>query len=238
MEEFRFEPISKPSIVIELTKRLMDYIFSGKIQPGQKLPAERQLSEALGVGRSAIREAIKALAVLGILEVKQGYGTYLKRLDSSLLTQTIEWSLLLGEKQAMDLVEARKLIEIDIARLAAQRWEPAELEQLRSILERMKDADADQFVEADIQFHLKLAEMSKNSVLRNILSSVRSLLRTWIKFVIDRAGETAFSYQDHHRIFEAVAERDPDKAAEAMALHMEDATRRLVEVIREAGKPI
>src|SRR4051794_40708045 len=98
MNGFKFEPVEKKSLVIELTTKLMEYIFSGSIQPGEKLPAERQLSESLGVGRSAIREAIKALTVLGILEVKQGYGTYLKRIDSTLLTRSIEWGLLLGEK--------------------------------------------------------------------------------------------------------------------------------------------
>jgi GntR family transcriptional repressor for pyruvate dehydrogenase complex len=233
---FNFEPIQKNSLVVEITKRLLDYIFSGSLQVNDKLPAERQLSEALGVGRSAIREAIKALTVLGVLEVRQGDGTYLKRTDSTLLPQVIEWSLLLGENQAMDLIEARKVIEISICRFAAERGKDEEIAELKQIMDKMKLEPAN-FVELDVSFHLKLAEMSRNSVLKDILSSIQSLLRTWIKLVIESAGDTEFSYKDHSAIFEAVSKRDPDAAALAMERHMTDATSRLLKVIKENQKP-
>jgi len=235
--DFHFEPIEKNSLVVELTKRLLDYIFSGSIKVGQKLPAERHLSEALGVGRSAIREAIKALTVLGVLEVRQGDGTYLKRTDSTLLTQVIEWGLLLGEKQTLDLIEARKVIEIAVCRFAAERGTDQEIEELRRIMERMRTEPAN-FIELDVSFHLKLAEMSRNSVLKDVLSSIQSLLRTWIKLVIESVGETEFSYRDHLAVYEAVSRRDPEAAALAMQKHMEDATKRLMTVIQkrdEAG---
>jgi len=238
---FNFEPIQKNSLVVEITKRLLDYIFSGSLQVNDKLPAERQLSEALGVGRSAIREAIKALTVLGVLEVRQGDGTYLKRTDSTLLPQVIEWSLLLGENQALDLIEARKVIEISICRFAAERGKDEEIAELKQIMDRMKFEPAN-FVELDVSFHLKLAEMSRNSVLKDILSSIQSLLRTWIKLVIESVGDTEFSYKDHSAIFEAVSKRDPDAAALAMEKHMTDATSRLLKVIKEnqklAKKPV
>ncbi|HEY8528830.1 MAG TPA: FadR/GntR family transcriptional regulator [Paenibacillaceae bacterium] len=231
---YKFEPVETHSLVVELTKRLLDYIFSGNVRPGDKIPAERQLSEALGVGRSAIREAIKALAVLGILEVRQGNGTYVRQTSSSLLTQSIEWGLLLGEKNTMDLVETRMLLEVSIARLAARRWEGSELAELKEILERMKQGTLTDFVDADVQFHLKLCDMAKNSVLKNMLSSIRNLLHTWIKCVIEKAGETAFSYRDHLAIYEAIARRDPEGAAKAMQLHMDDASSRLIEALKEA----
>jgi GntR family transcriptional repressor for pyruvate dehydrogenase complex len=233
---FNFEPIQKNSLVVEITKRLLDFIFSGSLQVNDKLPAERQLSEALGVGRSAIREAIKALTVLGVLEVRQGDGTYLKRTDSTLLPQVIEWSLLLGENQALDLIEARKVIEISICRFAAERGKDEEIAELKQIMDRMKLEPAN-FVELDVSFHLKLAEMSRNSVLKDILSSIQSLLRTWIKLVIESVGDTEFSYKDHSAIFEAVSKRDPDAAALAMEKHMTDATSRLLKVIKENRKP-
>lgn len=233
---FNFEPIQKNSLVVEITKRLLDYIFSGSLQVNDKLPAERQLSEALGVGRSAIREAIKALTVLGVLEVRQGDGTYLKRTDSTLLPQVIEWSLLLGERQALDLIEARRVIEISICRFAAERGKDEEIAELKQIMDRMKREPAN-FVELDVSFHLKLAEMSRNSVLKDILSSIQSLLRTWIKLVIESAGDTEFSYKDHSAIYEAVSKRDPDAAALAMEKHMTDATSRLLKVIKENQKP-
>jgi len=231
--EYQFEPVQKSSIVVELTKKLLEYIFSGSINPGDKLPTERQLQEALGVGRSAIREALKALTVLGIIEVRQGDGTYLKKLDSALLTQSIEWGLLLGEKHMMDIIEARKEIELAIVKYAAVRRTDEELGQLEKILEQLKHSTLDDFVQHDIAFHLKLAEMAKNSALKGVLTSIQSLLRTWIKCVIDAAGETGFSYLDHYSIYKAIAEKDPEAAYRAMEVHMQDATRRLIEEIQK-----
>jgi GntR family transcriptional repressor for pyruvate dehydrogenase complex len=236
MKEFKFEPVQKNSLVIELTKRLMDFIFSGSIKPGERLPAERQLSEALGVGRSSIREAIKALTVLGVLEVRQGDGTYLKKADSALLTQVIEWGLLLGEKQAMDLIEARKEIEVIIAGFAAERCSDEEIEELRAKLNKMNESDVNTFIDADVDFHLELAKIAKNGVLKDILVSIQSLLRIWIKSVIESAGDTRFSYHYHIDIFEAVARRDAEGARAAMKRHMDDAADRLIAVLEKAEK--
>lgn len=236
--QFTFEPIQKSSIVVELTRRLLDYIFSGSVQPGGKLPTERQLQEALGVGRSAIREALKALTVLGILEVRQGDGTYLKKVDSALLTQSIEWGLLLGERNMMDIIETRREIELIIVKYAAARRTGEEVEQLRAIMEKLNVSTINDFVEQDIAFHLKLAEMARNTVLKGVLTSIQSLLRTWIKCVIEAAGETRFSYNDHRKIYEAVAAGDPQAAVQAMQEHMEDATRRLIaEIEKNGGRP-
>jgi GntR family transcriptional regulator, transcriptional repressor for pyruvate dehydrogenase complex len=233
--KFEFEPIKKDPIVIELTRRLLDFIFSGSIQPGEKLPTERQLQEALNVGRSSIREAVKVLNVLGILEVKQGDGTYLTKADSGLLLETIEWGLLLGQKHTMDVIEARHDIEIAIVKYAAERGTEEELNELWSILEKLKVSTKSDFVELDIAFHVKLAEMAKNSALKSVLLSLQSLLRTWIKTVIDVAPNTTFSYEDHYDIYVALAAHDPEKAEIAMKKHMGDATRRLIEEINKEG---
>ncbi|WP_443129242.1 FadR/GntR family transcriptional regulator [Gracilibacillus sp. D59] len=231
--QFEFKPIQKKPLVVELTRRLLDYIFSGSIQPGDRLPAERQLQDALGVGRSAIREAIKVLTVLGILEVKQGDGTYLKRADSGLLLESIEWGLLLGENRVQDIIEVRKEIEVPIARLAAERCTDNELEELKVILDKLKVSTIDDFVELDINFHMKIAQMSKNTVFIGILSSIQSLLRTWIKLVIEDAGETQFSYNDHYNIYQALSHKDSNESVKAMESHVEDATDRILKIIKE-----
>ena len=102
------------------------------------MPSERQLAQAFGVGRSAMREALKSLTLLGLVEVRHGDGTYLKKADSALLPQVIEWGLLLGEQRTLDLVEARQKIEADIAGLAAARRDEADVAELRRLLERME----------------------------------------------------------------------------------------------------
>jgi GntR family transcriptional repressor for pyruvate dehydrogenase complex len=234
--DFKFEPIERKSIVTDITNRLLSYLLSGHLKPGDKLPAERQLAETIGVGRSSLREALKALMVLGLLEVRHGDGTYLKKADSELLPQVIEWGLLLGEKRTMDLIEARQIIEISVAALAAKRCEPEALEQLRLILQRMEAATNsqdihDDYINADIAFHLKLAEIAQNTILRDMLTSIRSLLHAWIKSVIESAGSAQFSYEEHLAVFQAIELGDASRAANAMEAHMNSASSRLKQLI-------
>ncbi|MEV0354153.1 GntR family transcriptional regulator [Nonomuraea sp. NPDC050680] len=94
--------------MVDIARQLLSQLLSGHLAPGTRLPSERQLSETLGVGRSTVREALKALDVLGIIEVRQGDGTYLRQSTSSLLPSAIEWGLMLGQPQVLDLIEASK----------------------------------------------------------------------------------------------------------------------------------
>jgi len=238
-ETFVFEPIERKSIVTEITNRLLSYLLSGHLKPGDKLPAERQLSEAVGVGRSSLREALKALTILGLLEVRLGDGTYLRKANSDLLPQVIQWGLLLGEKRTMDLIEARQIIEVSIAGLAAQRIVPESLEQLRIILKSMeasidsKDFN-DDYIKSDISFHLKLAEIAQNTVLADMLASIRSLLHAWIKSVIGSAESAQFSYEEHLAIFQAIERKDMVLTAKTMEDHMISASSRLKQLIAES----
>ena len=88
----RIDLSSRETLTMEVARRLLDYFLSGEVEPGMRIPSERRLAESLGVGRSLVREALKSLHVLGLLEVRQGDGTYLKRTDSELLPQVIEWA--------------------------------------------------------------------------------------------------------------------------------------------------
>ena len=109
------DPIKREPLATQVARRLVEVILSGQIEPGTRMPSERKLAETFGVGRSAMREALKALSLIGLVEVRQGDGTYLRRADSALLPEVIEWGLLLGEPRTMDLVEARQEIEIILA---------------------------------------------------------------------------------------------------------------------------
>jgi GntR family transcriptional repressor for pyruvate dehydrogenase complex len=224
-------PIRREPLAAEVARRLVDYLLSGGVEPGGRMPSERQLAEAFGVGRSAVREAIAALTLIGLIEVRHGDGTYLKRPDSPLLPQVVEWGLLLGEQRTIDLVEARQLIEVDIAGLAALRRTEEDLDGLQRILARMEqesrdDAQTAAFVDADVEFHLRLAEMARNSALRDVLSSIQALLRAWIGRVIAE-GYRDISYAEHVPIFEAVRAHDARAAEEAMDAHMRSAAGRL-----------
>jgi GntR family transcriptional regulator, transcriptional repressor for pyruvate dehydrogenase complex len=230
------DPIKREPVATQIARRLVEVILSGEIEPGARMPSERQLAESFGVGRSAMREALKALTLIGLVEVRQGDGTFLRRADSALLPEVIEWGLLLGEPRTMDLVEARQEIEIVLAGLAAQRRSDEEIAQLRRLLEKMEHATtAAEFVESDVAFHLVLANASRNSALRDIHSSIQALLRAWILRAISSGDSMLPSYAEHVPVFEAVERGDAAAAREAMATHMSSAAARLLANLRASS---
>jgi GntR family transcriptional repressor for pyruvate dehydrogenase complex len=232
MELNQIDPIKREPVATQVARKLVEYLLSGAVEPGARMPSERKLAEAFGVGRSAMREAIKALSLIGLVEVRQGDGTYLRKADSALLTEVIEWGLLLGERRTMDLVEARQELEIVLAGLAARRRTEQDVDDLRRSLQRMEQAtSAASFVEADVQFHMRLAEAAGNLALRDIHASVQALLRTWIGRVLAAPGSREPSYLEHVPIFEAIVASDPRAAQGAMEAHMMSAAGRLRETL-------
>ncbi|MBE1878544.1 FadR family transcriptional regulator [Myceligenerans sp. TRM 65318] len=220
----------------EVARALLDYILSGQVGPGQKLPSERQLSDALGVGRSVVREGIKSLGLLGLLEFRHGGGTYVRSSESDLLPRAIEWGLLLGERRVTDLVEARQHLEVLLAELAAVRRTDTQLSAIRAAKDRMDEArTTEQFVAADVDFHLAVATASNNSALANIHSSIASLLRVWIHRNIEAAGSFDRSRREHAPILDAIRDRDPVAAASAARAHMSAAGKRLRATIDKAN---
>ena len=222
---------NRETVESELTRKLMDYLISAQISPNDKLPSERQLSEALGVGRSSLRNALKSLSLLGVIDQRPGSGTYLRDTTSDLLPRVIEWGLLLGENNLEEVVEAREQLEVMLAGLAAQRRTDDDVLRLQHLIDGMTASDATHdrahYVELDIQFHLTLAEASKNQVLAGVLRNLQSLLHAWASRVIEAAGETSSSLAMHVPILEAISRGDADAARSAMDAHMRRASLRL-----------
>lgn len=218
------EPVST-----EVVRRLLDFVLSGRIKVGERLPSERQLAIALGVGRSAVRDALKPLTLLGLVDVRIGDGTYLTDANSSFLPRVIEWGLLLKSDRISELIETRRYVEISLAGLAAQRRDVDSLAGIRESLHQMELATGDlqSFVEADTAFHLSIAEAARNAVLSGILANLQSLLKVWISRVIWAAGEAESSYREHLPILAAVEAGDRSAAEAAMATHIDGVTARL-----------
>lgn len=226
------EPISS-----EITRRLLDYLLSGAVQPGGRLPSERKLAESLGVGRSHVRQAIKSLTVLGLIDVRQGDGTYLKRTDSPLLPLAVEWGLLLGSKRVADLIEARYHLEIVLAGLAAERRDEAALAEMQRCLGIMaQKPGTDEFVAADLGFHLQISEAAGNRSLMQVMSSIRTLLQVWISRVAHAPGTAPATAEEHVAVYEAIERGDPAAAHAAMAAHMAGAAARLRRTLAEKGE--
>lgn len=224
----RREPISS-----EVAQVLVRHLLGGSYQPGQRLPSERALAESLGVGRSVVREALKSLTLLGLVEVRQGDGTYLQSRGSDLLPVSFEWGLLLGEHQLQDTIEARTELEVVLAGLAAERRSEQDVQELGELLRRMHDAQVTaSFVDADVAFHLRIAQAAQNSILEQMLVSIQSLLRSWITRVRDAATDHGPSYRDHVPIHAAIERGDVAAAREAMRNHLTNAGERLKGVVQ------
>lgn len=187
------------------------------------------MAATLQVGRSTLREAMAALDVLGIVEVRPGSGSYLKAESAELFPQAIKWSLMLGRPGTRDLVEIRQALEVLAARLAAERATAEDVERLRSTVERMQDpgVSVEDFVEADLAFHLELAQIAGNAVLSDVLHSVRSLLLAWFERTIAVEGTREQTVPEHVAVYEAVAAHEPLRAERLMRQLMDNADQRL-----------
>ncbi|CAN7416555.1 FCD domain-containing protein [Microbacterium sp. LjRoot45] len=215
--------------VSEVARRLMDLFTSGAIEPGTRLPPERQLAATLEVGRSAVREALAALEILGIVDVRAGSGTYLRGTASDLLPQTLRWGLLIGRRSTSDLLDVRSGLEIYAARLAARRADARHVARMATSLDRMRSAETElaTFARADADFHNALTEAAGNDALVDLLHVVRSLLQVYADRAVHDTDAARLAIAEHDAVFRAVERGDEDDAASAMAVHMATASTRL-----------
>ena len=221
--------INTSTAVSEVTRRLLDYFTGGTIEPGARLPPERQLASSMGVGRSAIREALAALEILGVVNVRPGSGTYLRGAVSELLPQTLSWGMLIGEPKTRELIGVRHGLEVQAARLASAAITDQALDNLAGHVAAMaanKDNFTD-FVAADMRFHQEIAAAADNRLLEDILQSVRSLIRVWVERALNDSDHAQLTCNEHQAILEALRRHDPQAAADAMSAHMDSAGRRL-----------
>lgn len=212
-----------------MAKRLLDLFTSGVIPAGTRLPPERELASTLGIGRSAVREALAALEILGVVDVRPGSGTYLRGSASELLPETLSWGLMIGAPRTHELIAVRAGLEIMAARLAAERVTDSDLNQLKGFIESMHQhlGNPTRFIEADLKFHLNIARIADNQVLADLLQSIRSLLRVWVERGLRRGDDAEHALTEHTRIYEALVTRDPVAVETAMREHMWTASERL-----------
>jgi GntR family transcriptional repressor for pyruvate dehydrogenase complex len=231
----QFDVARREPANVELTRQLVTYLSSDDLRPGQRLPSERAMSEALGVGRAALREAIKSLILLGLVEQRQGDGTYVSNGQSNLLPKVIEWGLLAGKHEIEELVEARQHLEVLLAGLAAGNHDADALSRLREIAAEMTASGKDyqRYIAADVQFHLEIARASGNSLLAIMLETIRALLQVWTERVILAAQETETSLAMHLPVLGAIERSDVDGARAAMQALMERAGRRLRATVQD-----
>jgi DNA-binding FadR family transcriptional regulator len=225
-----FEPVRPLARYEHVAERLAAEIRSGTFAPGERLPSERELARRLEVGRASVREAIAALQVQGVIETRPGSGSFVARDARERLP-----SGLTHDASPTDVLEARALIEPEVARLAAQRGRPdPECERLLAAMEAASDtadpAARAGWNETDRLFHRQIATLTGNPVLAGIADHVAALMDQllWQRLRDDSIatpGRTAIHLAEHRMIYEAIAEGDPDAAALYAAQHVKRVRR-------------
>jgi GntR family transcriptional repressor for pyruvate dehydrogenase complex len=223
--------IQKPSDII--LRQIRELISSGMLRPGDMLPSERELSERFGVGRSHVREAIKKLEFYGILKTKPQSGTFVASLGVKALEGIIKNVIDLEKDDFNSLLDTRSLLEIHAARLTAKKGTDEEIDDLVEAQEEFKREveNGKSGLDFDLSIHLKIAEYSKNSVLRSLIALIIPDIIEFSKNLHTcKEGRYLVAMKEHEEIINAIKNRDADQAAKAMRTHLE----RTLEVTKKA----
>jgi GntR family transcriptional repressor for pyruvate dehydrogenase complex len=207
----------------QIVLQIEESIRSAVLKEGDRLPAERELALQFGVSRTAVREAVKALIEKGLVEAHPGRGTFITNGTSHSIQQTLDRVIKVGLPEGTaTLAEVRGILEPEIAALAATRATEEDLFAMREAISVMEEArqDADAFIEADLDFHLALAEAAANPLILSLIDSIVGLLREQRLRIFYVDGGPERGQYHHKRILEAVEHRDSQGAREAMRAHL------------------
>lgn len=219
-------PIRTKKIYEEIVQQIKDLIGEGNLKPGDRLPSERELSERLAVSRASVREALSALAAMGVIVIRPGEGTFVQNIRNVSIVEPLAMALLLDRQAAMELLEAREALEGEAAFLAAKRAGPDDLEKMAEIIKEMqRDLQKGTLgEEADLRFHLAIAEGARNSILARLMHTVSDTMRQALKTSRQRLyttpGNPEKLMEQHTRIFEAIRAHDPRAARQTICHHL------------------
>jgi GntR family transcriptional repressor for pyruvate dehydrogenase complex len=207
----------------QIVQQVEESIQKGALKPGNQLPPERELAQQFGVSRTAVREAVKALREKGLVEAYPGRGTFVTDGTSHAIRQSLDRMIRIGQPEGSTyLAEVREILEPEIAALAATRADAEDLTSMREAVSIMDKArrDSDAFIEADLDFHLALAEAAGNPLILSLIDSIVGLLREQRLRVFQVEGGPERGQYHHKRIMEAIERHDPLGAREAMKAHL------------------
>ena len=214
-------PIDRRNISRQVYDQMLDNILNGVWPPGTKLPSENELTQMFGVSRVPIREALKKLSTMGITQTRQGEGSFVQMMTPGMFMNSLLPMLVWNRKSMMDILEYRRIVEPENAALAAIN---ADEDDLACILTTIRDIERIgkpvlEFAIADMKFHLDIARATKNSLLFNVSNVIRDVLVSYYRKINELMGtDRAIRY--HRLIFEAIRDRDPDRARHWMQEHI------------------
>jgi GntR family transcriptional repressor for pyruvate dehydrogenase complex len=208
----------------QIVEQVEQSILKGQLKPGDQLPAERDLAQSFGVSRTAVREAVKTLREKGLVEAYTGRGTFVTSGTSNAIRQSLDLMFRVSQQEgSIHLAELRQVLEPEIAALAASRIEDQLLATMREAVTAMDRSlqDPDAYIEADLDFHLAMAEAVGNPLILSLLDSIVGLLREQRSRIFSVDGGPERGQFHHKRILQAIERHDPDAVRDAMRAHLE-----------------
>ena len=221
------EPIIRRKLSDEVFDRLENMITSGELTPGDEMPSERVLMERFGVGRPAIREAMQSLAKMGLVSISHGERAKVLKLTARSIFQQVDPTAKIMLAQSMDTLEdlksARIFFERGIVREIAQKTTEDDIAELREIIERQRKSlgDADAFIAADMEFHVRIARIAGNPILVAVSEAMLAWLKEYHTHMLIWTGKEKYTLVEHEEILDCLSAKDADRAEAAMLRHLE-----------------
>lgn len=222
-----FNIIKKTDVVGDIIESVKQALLGGDLSPGERLPSEADLVEQLGVGRGAVREAMKMLSGLGVIDIRRGDGTYIVDKPSSELLNPLVFAILLEQGTNRELFELRTLIEVGYCQLAAQNATEEDLSQIQKAAQTWEryalsaDPDTDQITLFDLDFHFTILDASHNPLVIRIGRTVEELFLNSIRNILSKKEVLEWGVKGHQRIVEALQSRDLEAVRQAVVFSLE-----------------
>jgi len=224
------KPIKKINVAEQAINKIYELAKEKNLKVGDKLPPERELVKILEISRSSLREAIRALEMIGVINVTQGKGMIIEssKISNSII-KPLAFSIILNKNTFLELFEARKLIEVECAGLAAERITTSELKKVKEIYNLLikHQNNREKSIKYEIKLHEEITEIAKNNVLGDILSSIKKLLRESRDTTVPSQGVTLKTINCHEKLIQAFEVKDASKARKLMFEHLDIVSKRL-----------
>jgi GntR family transcriptional repressor for pyruvate dehydrogenase complex len=209
-----FRAINRASVVERIIQTFEHALVQGELNPGQRLPSESELTEQLGVGRTALREAMKMLEALGVVRIQQGDGTYIADSPSPTLLNPLIFAILLEAETGIEFLELRLLVQAGYCQLAARKASTEDWEQIEEAAQaweacaRQPDRDVDRLTQLDLDFHFAILEATHNPLVIRIGRTIEELFLTWIHTTLSKIEGLEWGIEGHRNILQALREGD------------------------------
>ena len=232
-------PIVRTTLSAAVFEQLISFVVNGHWKAGDRIPPERDLCVELGIARTSLREALKAMELVGMLDSRVGDGTFVCP-RSEFLAQPMLWAFTgTDHDELKDVLEARALLEEDLAALATIRASDAEIIQIGEIIEGTKAriAEGQPILEPDLAFHSAIATAARNSVLSNAVQLLRNMQRQWILLKLQLPNVPSDVLREHGAIYKAIRNRDVEGARTAMRDHLTHSGKLVEQVVHHRDEP-